>query len=280
MTVSRWIQRSIPLAAATLVGAAPMVFAQGSQGQEVFEWSGRVDREVQITMRGNQLYTEKIGYTEPGRARSRVFAQLPRREGQLVVQTLNGRGNVDVVQQPSSENGYTAIVRIRDPRSGSDDYRLAGYWESYSYSNGEVYGRGRGIGRGRGRGQDAGNDDRNGGYNNRDIPVNPNGQYGQYGDRTMLHWSGNVDDQLEIRIQGNRVDYRTLSGSQPTSVRSDRANLAMPRQGAQVSVIQNQGRGQVWVVEQPTSLNGYTTVLRIRDPQSGSGFYDFNLMWQ
>lgn len=274
MKTFRWIQRAIPLAAVTLVGAAPMVRAQ-AQGQEVFEWSGFVDREVQLTMRGNQLYTQRIGNSEPGRARSHVFSQLPRRDGRLVVQVLNGRGNVDVIQQPSPANGYSAIVRVQDPRSGSDNYRIAGYWESYS--NGDVInGRGRGIGRGR----DNGNDDRNGGYDNRDIPRNPNGQYGQSGDRTMLHWSGNVDDQLEIRIQGNRVDYRTLSGQQPTAVRSDRANLSMPRTSAQVSVVQNQGRGQVWVIQQPSSYNGYTTVIRIRDPQGGYGFYDFNLMWQ
>ncbi len=58
---------------------------------------------------------------------------------------------------------------------------------------------------------------------------------------TMLHWSGNVDDELEIRIQNGRVTYRTLSGAQPTSVRVDAGNMSMPRGNANVTVVQNTG---------------------------------------
>jgi hypothetical protein len=49
---------------------------------------------------------------------------------------------------------------------------------------------------------------------------------------------------------------------------------------SQVFVTQNQGRGTVTVVQQPSSYNGYTTVVRVRDPQGGYGFYDFDLMMQ
>ena len=70
MRTQRWIQRAIPLAAAALVGATPALFAQWgrtqNQGQELFEWAGRVDREVQIVMRGNQLSTRNVGNTETG----------------------------------------------------------------------------------------------------------------------------------------------------------------------------------------------------------------------
>jgi hypothetical protein len=108
------------------------------------------------------------------------------------VRVLNGRGNVDVIQQPNSGNGFTTIVRIEDPRSGSDDYRLAGYWQGYS--NGEYVGW-----PGRGRGQDRDRDyPGNGGSGKNGNNGNNNGRYG---DRTMLHWSGNVDDEVEVRIQ-------------------------------------------------------------------------------
>lgn len=261
-----WIQRSIPLAAAALVGLAPVVVAQG---QQLFEWNGRVDREVQIVMRGNQLFTRNIGATEPGRARSRTFTDLPRRDGQVQVQVLNGRGNVDVIQQPNSQNGYTTIVRIQDPRSGSDDYRIVGYWNGYS--NGEYIGW---PGRGRDRDRDNPN---NGGYG--DNRGN-NGGYGRYGDRTMLHWTGNVDDEVEVRIQNGRVDYRTTRGKEATNVRYDGGNMNVPRGGGNVVVVQNSGRGSVTVVQQPSSWNNYTTVVRIKDPQGGYGYYDFNLLWQ
>lgn len=295
MSVQRWIQRSVPLAAVALVGAAPMLFAQG---QELFEWNGRVDREVQITMRGNNLWTTPIGQTEPGRAHSRAMSALPRQDGQVSIQVLNGRGSVDVIQQPSAQNGYTTTIRIQDPRGGADNYRLVAYWQTYS--NGEYVGRNRGRGRGRdrdgdrddaNRGRDRDRDDvdrgrdrdrgdvyrgrDNGGYDNRQ-----NGQYGQYGNQTALHWSGNVDDELEIRIQNGQVDYRTVRGAQPTSIRADRGTLNMPRTNATLNVVQNQGRGSVSVIQQPAQWNGYTTVIRVKDPQGGYGFYDFNLIWQ
>lgn len=267
MSMHRWIQRSLPLATVALIGAAPVAFAQQA-GQEVFQWTGPVDREVQITMRGSEIWTRKVGNSESNRSRARVMAQLPRRDGQLVVQTLNGRGDVDVIQQPSSQNGYTAIVRIQDPRGGSDNYQIAGYWESYS--NGDYIGRGNGRNR----------DDRNGGvYRDRN-----NGQIGgvggRVGNQSLLHWSGNVDGELEIRIQNGRVDYRTINGAQPTSIRANLGNSAIPRSNMTVAVTQSQGRGSVNVIQQPSSNNGYATVLRIRDPQGGYGFYDFDLIWQ
>src|SRR5690348_14076336 len=99
MTRQTWIQRSIPLAAAALVGLAQVGFAQG---QEVFRWNGRVDREVQVVVRGNEIWTRNVGFSEPGGARGRVTSMLPRANGQLRIEVLEGRGDVEVIQQPRS----------------------------------------------------------------------------------------------------------------------------------------------------------------------------------
>ena len=273
MSIARWIQRSLPFAAVALVGAAPVVSAQG---RELFEWNGRVDREVQLVMRGNSVRTNMVGNSEPGRGRLRTFGSLPYGDGQVTVQVLNGRGNVDVIQQPSRQNGYTTIVRVEDPSAGSANYRIAAYWQNYS--NGDYIGRNRGRDRDDRRDRDDIYRSRTG-QNGQYYP-NANGQYGQYA-QNMMHWSGNVDGELEIRIQNGRVvGYRNLSGSQPTAIRVSGGNASMPRANAQVNVIQNQGRGTISVVQQPSSYNGYTTVLRIRDPQGGYGYYDFDLNWQ
>ena len=281
MKSQMWVVRVVPLASAMVLAAAPVAFAQfrgvgnGRSGNELFEWSGRVDREVQVVMRGGRIWTNDIGRTEPGRERSRVMDDLPRRDGQVSIEVLNGRGDVEVIQQPSAQNNYTTIVRIQDPRSGSDNYRLAAYWQAYA--SGDVYGRNRGRdrddiyrGRDRGNGNSQGNYPSNGNY----YPGGVNGN------NSMMHWSGNVDDDLEIRIQNGRLVYRVLSGKDPSSIRADQANLNIPSGARGVSVVQNQGRGTVVVTQQPSSWNGYTTVIRIRDPQGGYGFYDFSLMWQ
>src|SRR4051812_36348803 len=155
MTIRRLIQRSLPLAAVAVAAAAPAAFAQG---QELFEWRGRVDREIQIVMRAGSVTTNRIGQNESNRAQARAISRLPNQEGQVTVQLLNGRGSADVIQQPSRQNGYTTIVRILDPVGGAGDYRLAAYWQAYA--SGDVSGNngnGRGYGRGRANGNN-GND--------------------------------------------------------------------------------------------------------------------------
>ena len=254
------------MAAVALVAAAP--FAGAQQGQQLFEWTGQVDREVQITMRGSQLSTNAIGPAEPGRARARAYSTLPRRDGQVQLQVVNGRGSVNIVQQPNPQNGYTMVVRVNDPTAGSAPYRIIGYWQGSS--NGDVYRNNRGRGD-RDRHDNRDNNGRNGN----------NGVYGNgRPNESMLHWSGNVDGELEIRIQNGRVTYRNLSGAQPTSIQSNAGYMNVPRTDASVGVVQNQGRGSVSVLQQPSARNGYATVLRVRDPQAGYGYYDFDLMWQ
>ena len=274
---------STSLSFALVAGVAPIALAQAypinlprvaaigeDNGTELFEWSGRVDREVQIVMRGSDLWTNNVGATEYPRARSRTYGRLPNADGQVVVQLLNGRGDVDVIQQPNSRNDYTTVVRVRDPRGGSDGYRLAAYWQGYS---GDVYSN-RHHDNGRHRGQDV--------YRDRDDDDrDDNGGYGQYGrgNQEALHWSGNVDNELEIRLQNGRMEYRTLSGSQPTSIRANPGNVGMRSNGT-LSVVQSSGRGSVSIVQQPSQWNGYTTVIRVRDPQGGYGFYDFSVIAQ
>ena len=96
----------------------------------------------------------------------------------------------------------------------------------------------------------------------------------------MLRWSGDVDDALEIRIQGDRVEYRTLSGRTVRNVRADLTRGGLPRRDVQVVVTDSYGRGSVSVVQQPSSHNGYTAVIRVTDRQSGYGDYRFDVSWR
>lgn len=290
MNVQRWIRRSASYGAVLIGGVAsvaaaqsliigqPRVLSRTDAGMELFEWRGDVDREVEVIMRGNNVWTNSVGQTERPRARTRTYSRLPREDGQVVIETRDGRGRVDVIQQPSRQNNYTTIVRILDPRSGSDEYRVSAYWRSYS--NGDVYGRGNGRGNGRDDGRDVyrpkdrdRDDDRDDDRDRRDR-----GGYDR-ASRELLRWSGNVDGEIELRIQNGRIDYRTLSGNQPTNIRANPGNDFGRAMGS-VAVAQSQGRGTVWVAQQPSQWNGYTTVVRIRDPQGGYGYYDFSLVRQ
>src|SRR6476619_4121081 len=109
--------------------------------QELFEWAGRVDREIRIQANRNNASIIKLGSNERNNGgRLRNFSAVPRQEGTVTVQVLEGRGRVDVIEQPSARNGYTAVIRLRDPDSGASLYRIAAYFTPSAYDNGR-YGR-------------------------------------------------------------------------------------------------------------------------------------------
>ena len=97
--------------------------------REVYEWAGVVDKEIRIQLRGNRAWVQPIGAGDDRASRGRVLSGMPQQTGNVVVQRLEGRGDVDVIEQPSSRNGYTATFRIRDPRGGAARYRIVAYWE-------------------------------------------------------------------------------------------------------------------------------------------------------
>jgi len=273
MTMYRSTLRMFSFAIPLLAAGAPALMAQN---RTLFTWTGRVDREVQITMRGRDVWTNRTD-RDDARGRVSVESALPRTDGYVRVQTLDGRGDVSVVQQPSASNGYTTIVRVRDRSSGSDRYRLAAYWDSRYSDNRGGYGGNGGYGR---RG-----DDDNGGWQrgSDNVPsrIDPrdrsnggwNNGNGSYGSGAALRWSGNVDGEIEIRLQGRRMDERVLSGG---LIRDERSSVGnMPNRDAQLVISQRSGRGSVYVAQQPSAYNGYTAVIRVRDPQGGYGYYDF-----
>jgi hypothetical protein len=106
---------------------------------EVYEWQGRVDSEIRLQLAGSRAVVQRIGRSELRQPAGRLLSSLPRQDGTLSVQTLQGRGSVDVIQQPTSSNGYTAIIRLRDTQSGAADYHLVAYWQPTGTTNNGRY---------------------------------------------------------------------------------------------------------------------------------------------
>lgn len=256
MSVRRSITRSLlaPIALTMTALTAGAAFASplGAQGRQLFQWNGRVEREMHITMRGFNGRASTGRYEARGTLR--LVNALPRDEGHVLVRVEQGRADVDVVQQPSARNGYTAIVRVRDFSRRDERIRLAAFWRPEN----EGWMRGP-------RRDDSRGDER---WEDRD-----------YGSRTALRWSGEVDSELEIRIRGNSVRYHTPSGDVLRDVRVD-ASRGIPREEGEITIASQRGRGSVTVVEQPSARNGYTAVIRVRDPQGGYGQYDFDVLWR
>jgi len=230
----------------------------------LFTWRGRGDDVARIYVRGANVRAANVRAanartegTDNNRGRrsvnsigrANVERALPRCDGVVHAELLDGRGRVEVVQQPSEYNDYTAILQVRDWRGGRDTYRIAAYFDpADSYRDrGDVWGTDRGG--------------------------------GVYSGSTALRWSGNVDGDLRISISRGQLAYQTVSGMQPQNVRVSVGSGRQQSDG-QLMVQQRQGRGTVQIFQQPSAYNNYTAVVRVLDTQGGFGYYDFDLVWR
>ncbi len=91
-------------------------------------WRGRVDDDVRIRIRGGSADVETIGGTEYNDGQPNFFNSLPNRRVTVRLTQKRGRGEIFIEQQPSRENDFTAIVRIRDPRGGASEYEFELQW--------------------------------------------------------------------------------------------------------------------------------------------------------
>lgn len=96
--------------------------------RDVLHWRGRVDDRLEIILRGDRVLTRNLSGRGVRDVRYRLNGDLPRRPVSVTVRKHDGRGWVQVVQQPRRENGYTAIIRIVDRSGGADDYDLTIDW--------------------------------------------------------------------------------------------------------------------------------------------------------
>lgn len=107
--------------------------------QTVLDWSGRVDKEVRIEMQGGRAWVDLVGNKETSTGRLRTYGGLPQGTATISVAMLSGRGRVDVLQQPNPYDNYTAVIRVRDPQSGQDNYHIRVYT---NYAGNGTYGNG------------------------------------------------------------------------------------------------------------------------------------------
>jgi hypothetical protein len=242
------VQQSLrALAVAVLI---TIVAATASAQQRVLlDWSGRVDSLARITIQGGGAHVTLVGNTDYGAGDLHVRNELPHRDGSVTVQVASGRGDVDVVQQPRADNDYTAIVRVRDHSGGIDHYRLTALWTPGS-TTAEVAG---------------------------EVEHPRRGDHVR--DVGLLHWTGDVDKTVVVRWRGGRAMLQTAEGDVARNVRADVAGVGLPDRDVTLRIVQREGRGSVIVEQQPSSGNNYTAVIRVNDPQSGYGHYDFDVVF-
>jgi hypothetical protein len=250
----RSVRRSIAAGLALTAGFIGTAQAQ----RPVFEWSGRVDNDIQLIFRGTNFLATRIGSDERVSQGASKLTALPAHTGELSLRVLEGRGVVEIKQQPTPESGYTAVVRIHDPGPGMGTYKFDVYWQAAAA--GEVVALIPPI----------------------PYPVNSpilaRERFREMARRAALVWSGDVDSELEIVMTPSGVSYETIRGRPPRALQS--ALNQAPWPNAVLDINQIQGRGEACVIQQPTAENGYTARIRVRDPQPGFGHYVFMALWR
>jgi hypothetical protein len=98
----------------------------GSSGR--MTWRGRVDDDVRIRIRGGAAEVETIGGTAYYDGQPNFFNSLPNRRVTVRLTAKRGRGEIFIEQQPSRDNDFTAIIRIKDPKGGASQYDFELQW--------------------------------------------------------------------------------------------------------------------------------------------------------
>ena len=91
-------------------------------------WRGRVDNTVNISIAGSSVTSEATAGQPLVGENFSINGYLASRPGTVTVRKIRVRCNVSVLQQPTYENDFTAVIQVSDSGGGADDYQLEISW--------------------------------------------------------------------------------------------------------------------------------------------------------
>lgn len=91
-------------------------------------WRGTVDGESQLVVRRSNVDSRAISGRPTSGITFSFTSPLPRRAVAVRLEKKEGRGVVEIVQQPLPTNDFTVVIQVRDEKSGSDDYEFELVW--------------------------------------------------------------------------------------------------------------------------------------------------------
>jgi hypothetical protein len=91
-------------------------------------WKGKVDDDIRIRFRGGSADIETLGGTPYYDSQPNFSSSLPSRRVNVSLSRKRGRGEIYIEQQPSRDNDFTLVIRIKDPKGGSSDYEFELTW--------------------------------------------------------------------------------------------------------------------------------------------------------
>ena len=96
----------------------------------------QVDNEVEISVRGDMVYSRTLAGQEPRDDGSECNTPLPRREiPALQFQVVDSRNDIRMVAPPDRRNDFAAVVHIRDSSGGFGRYHFRLSWDMNAAGN-------------------------------------------------------------------------------------------------------------------------------------------------
>lgn len=123
------MKKNILLFALILSAFTFSAFAQNQDNSGRVFWRGTIDDVARISVKGTTLTIQTVSGRSYDIGNFSFTAPLPETFVTVGVNKKEGRGDVAVVQQPTGENNYTAIVEVKDLKGGPDDYHLEIFWQ-------------------------------------------------------------------------------------------------------------------------------------------------------
>lgn len=93
-----------------------------------------------------------------------------------------------------------------------------------------------------------------------------------------MEWRGTVDDVVQIRIRNRNARAESISGRAYYDADFSFDGRA-PRNNSYARVDKRDGRGKVFIVQQPSRRNNFTTIVQIEDRKGGADRYRFTITW-
>ena len=91
-------------------------------------WHGTVDDITQIRVQGSYVEVSAVSGTAYSDGSYNFTSSLPYRPVTVRLNKISGRGNMQVIQQPSRDNDFTAVIEVRDTNRGPSSYEFEISW--------------------------------------------------------------------------------------------------------------------------------------------------------